>query len=161
MKKISILLSLLLVAALFLGLCACGTIANNDQTEEKSQNTQESNAPTETTPVTTEETTSDAPEETIPEISVKDPIDIETIGGVVIVGTVGFDDAGWHIIPEQPLNITYEYFLDNPSVFPEQARIRMLDPKDDGMDKSVYLGHTVTVHGEFRFVRVDFETLYL
>ena len=44
MKKISILLSLLLVAALFLGLCACGTIANNDQTEEKSQNTQESNA---------------------------------------------------------------------------------------------------------------------
>lgn len=161
MKKISILLSLLLVAALFLGLCACGTIANNDQTEEKSQNTQESNAPTETTPATTEETTSDAPEETIPEISVKDPIDIETIGGVVIVGTVGFDDAGWHIIPEQPLNITYEYFLDNPSVFPEQTRIRMLDPKDDGMDKSVYLGHTVTVHGEFRFVRDDFETLYL
>ena len=161
MKKISILLSLLLVAALFLGLCACGTIANNDQTEEKSQNTQESNAPTETTPATTEETTSDAPEETIPEISVKDPIDIETIGGVVIVGTVGFDDAGWHIIPEQPLNITYEYFLDNPSVFPEQTRIRMLDPKDDGMDKSVYLGHTVTVHGEFRVVRDDFETLYL
>ena len=69
MKKISILLSLLLVAALFLGLCACGTIANNDQTEEKSQNTQESNAPTETTPATTEETTSDAPEETISEIS--------------------------------------------------------------------------------------------
>ena len=160
-KKISILLSLLLVAALFLGLCACGTIANNDQTEEKSQNTQESNAPTEITPATTEETTSDAPEETIPEISVKVPIDIETIGGVVIVGTVGFDDAGWHIIPEQPLNITYEYFLDNPSVFPEQTRIRMLDPKDDGMDKSVYLGHTVTVHGEFRFVRDDFETLYL
>ena len=139
MKKISILLSLLLVAALFLGLCACGTIANNDQTEEKSQNTQESNAPTETTPATTEETTSDAPEETIPEISAKDPIDIETIGGVVIVGTVGFDDAGWHIIPEQPLNITYEYFLDNPSVFPEQTRINLIDPKDDGKDKTIYL----------------------
>ena len=29
------------------------------------------------------------------------------------------------------------------------------------MDKSVYLGQTVTVHGEFRFVRNDFETLYL
>lgn len=45
------------------------------------------------------------------------PLDIETIGGVVIVGKIGFDEKGWHIVPEQPLNITYTYFLDNPSVF--------------------------------------------
>jgi hypothetical protein len=37
----------------------------------------------------------------------------------------------------------------------------MTDSKDDAVDKSVYLGQTVTVQGEFRFVRNDFETLYL
>ena len=182
MKKI---VSLLLVVALCFGLCACGTIGNNDQTGENSPNTQASEAPTETTAAATEattspaseETTSAAPEETTaaatedttppateetePAISVKDPIGIETIGGVVIVGTVGFDDAGWYIAPEQPLNITYEYFLDNPSVFPAQTRINLIDPKDDGKDKALYLGHTVTVSGTFRFVRDDFETLYL
>ena len=67
----------------------------------------------------------------------------------MIVGTVGFDDAGWYIAPEQPLNISYEYFLDNPSVFPEQTSIRLIDPEVDGMDKAVYLGHTVTIHGQF------------
>lgn len=177
MKKIFSLWSMLLIVALCFGLCACGRIANNNQTEGSTQNTQATKAPTETTVAATEattspaseETTSAAPEEattaateeTAPVISVKDPIDIETIGGAVIVGTVGFDDAGWYIVPEQPLNISYEYFLDNPSVFPEQTRISLIDPKDDGMDKTVYLGHTVTIHGEFRFVRNDFETLYL
>ena len=156
MKKITVLLSLLLVAALCFSLCACGTIANDDQNEEIPQNTQESNTPPET-----EEPAPSVPEETTPAISVTEPIDIETVGGVVIVGTVGFDEAGWHIVPEQPLNITYEYFLDNPSVFPAQTRIRMMDPKDDGVDKSVYLGQTVTGSGAFRFVRDDFETLYL
>ena len=176
MKKITVLLTMLLVAALCFNLCACGTTANNNQTEASAQNTQASEAPTETTQTETEETTSAIPEattvvpeetttaateETEPVISVKEPIDIDTIGGVVIVGTVGYDEAGWYIAPEQPLNITYEYFLDNPSVFPEQTRINLIDPKDDGMDKTVYLGHTVTIHGEFRFVRNDFETLYL
>ena len=89
------------------------------------------------------------------------PVDIETIGGVVIVGKIGFDEKGWHIIPEQPLNITYTYFLNKPSVFPAQTRISMMDPKDDGVDKAVYLGQTVTVSGAFRFVRNDFETIYL
>jgi hypothetical protein len=46
-------------------------------------------------------------------------------------------------------------------VFPGQTVIRLIDPGDDGIDKAVYLGHTVTVHGTFRFVRNDFETLYL
>ena len=185
MKKISILMSLLLVAALCLGLCACAAPGNDNQNEETHQNTQESDAATETapevtaemtspvteattpavpedtTPIMTEETVPSEPENTDPIITVNDPIDIETMGGAVIVGRIGFDEAGWHIIPEQPLNIAYEYFLDNPSVFPEQTRINLFDPKDDGMDKSVYLGHTVTIHGEFRFVRNDFETLYL
>lgn len=189
MKKMFAVLSMLLVAALCFSLCACGRVANNTQTEETTRNTQESHAPTETTSVVpekttaapeettavseettaatedttpaTEDTTPTEPEETEPVISVKDPVDITTTGGAVIVGTVGFDEAGWHIVPEQPLNIAYEYFLDNPSVFPEQTRIRLVDPRDDGMDKAIYLGHTVTVHGTFRFVRNDFETLYL
>ncbi len=89
------------------------------------------------------------------------PVEIETVGGVVIVGKIGFDEKGWHIVPEQPLDITYTYFSDKPSMFPKQTRISMMDPKDDGVDKVVYLGQTVTVPGEFRFVRNDFETLYL
>ena len=168
MKKISVLLTMLLVAGICLNLCACGAMSN-DQNEEITENTQESNtisetehvAPEETSAVVSEETGSIVPEETNPENSAKDPIDIETIGGVVIVGRIGFDESGWHIVPEQPLNISYTYFLDNPSVFPEQTRISMIDPKDDGVDKAVYLGQTVTVHGEFRFVRNDFETIYL
>ena len=161
MKKFSVLLSLLLVAALCFSLCACGVTANNDQNVEKPQNTQGNHTPTGNTPDAPEKTPSAVPDEPSSEVIAEDSIDIETIGGVVIVGKIGFDEAGWHIIPEQPLNITYTYFLDNPSVFPEQTRIRLIDPKDDGMDKAAYLGHTVTVHGTFRFVRDDFETLYL
>lgn len=103
--------------------------------------------------------------ETTPPVSEQDdppvPVDIETTGGVVIVGRIGFDQSGWHIVPEQPLNVTYSYFLDQPSVFPGQTRISMFDPKEDGVDKTAYLGQLVTVYGEFRFVRNDFETLYL
>lgn len=160
-KKISVSLWMMLVVWMCFSLCACSTIVPHDQNEEKAQNTQESNKSTENDHVAPEETSAVVPEETNPENSAKDPIDIETIGGVVIVGRIGFDEAGWHIVPEQPLNISYTYFLDNPSVFPEQTRISMIDPKDGGVDKAVYLGQTVTVHGEFRFVRNDFETIYL
>ena len=46
-------------------------------------------------------------------------MDIESIGGAVIVGVIGHDEQGWYLQPEQPLNVAYEYFLDNPSVFPQ------------------------------------------
>ena len=161
MKKSSSFLIVLLAVGLIFSLCACDVIVLRDQNEKNPNNTQESGAPTGTDPVVPEETNPVTPEETNPAISIKEPVDIETIGGVVIVGTIGFDEAGWHIVPEQPLNITYNYFYNNPSVFPEQTNIRMIDTKIDGMDKAVYLGQTVTVHGEFRFVRNDFETLYL
>ncbi len=153
MKKASIFLSILLSIGICFNLCACDTTVLHDPNEDETQNTQESD--------TQEESDTKESEETNQEDIVKTPVDIETIGGVVIVGKIGFDEKGWHIVPEQPLNITYTYFIDNPSVFPEQTRISMIDPKDDGVEKSVYLGQTVTVHGEFRFVRNDFETLYL
>lgn len=88
------------------------------------------------------------------------PVDIDTSGGVVIIGKINLDDQGWYIQPEQPLNITYWYFLDNPSVFSEQTRIKMFDPKIDGIEKAVYIGQTVTAAGTFGFYRDDFENLY-
>ena len=106
----------------------------------------------------TEEVTE--PTETVPVIQVQTPVDIETIGGAVIVGVIGHDEQGWYLQPEQPLNVAYEYFLDNPSVFPQQTRIAMFDPEVDGVEKALYLGQTVTLEGTFRFFRDDFETLY-
>ena len=125
---------------------------NTDPTEATTQPTEAANVDP------TEEATE--PEETVPVVQVVTTVDIDTIGGAVIVGVIGFDEQGWYLQPEQPLNITYEYFLDNPSVFPQQTRITMFDPKIDGVEKALYLGQTVTVEGTFRFVRDDFETLY-
>lgn len=165
----------LLTVVMCTTLCACGTeeetqsnhtkpIAENSTSVTESEEVADKSEITERPEK--EEGTEDAlvedPDGTGPEQEVFTvPVDIDTIGGVVVVGRIGYDEEGWHIVPEQPLNITYTYFLDNPSVFPEQTCIRMMDPKDDGVDKALYLGQTVTVHGEFRFVRNDFETLYL
>lgn len=152
MKKIiSVLLLMALICSI---LCACqphGQNPHNNDTKPSAENQATEGS---------DSTEGTEPDNTEPEIN-PIPVDIETIGGVVIVGKIGFDEKGWHIIPEQPLNITYTYFLDNPSVFPAQTRISMLEPKDDGVDKAVYLGQTVTVAGTFRFIRNDFETVYL
>ena len=151
---------MLLAACLCFSLYACRPIENGPDPYD----TQTPSPGPEDTPAASDETSSiitEEPEDTDSPIIPKAPLDIETVGGVVIVGKIGFDDAGWYIAPEQPLNITYHYFYNNPSSFPEQTSIRMIDPKIDGIDKAVYLGQTVTVHGEFRFVRNDFETLYL
>lgn len=134
---------LFLLALLCICLCACGESHDPQPTETTSQ--------TEPTSI---------PEETEQVIPVQTPVDIETVGGAVLVGTVGFDEQGWYLQPEQPLNITYQYFLDAPSVFREQTRIGMFDPREDGVEKALYLGQTVTMEGTFRFFRDDFETLY-
>ena len=148
---------LLLLAMMCTTLCACQTDvkAPLDNAVKPSTESTDKNETAQRDP--SEGGEAAAPEQDTSPI----PVDIETIGGVVIVGKIGFDEKGWHIVPERPLNITYTYFLDNPSVFPEQTRISMMDPKYDGVDKAVYRGQLVTVHGEFRFVRNDFETLYL
>ena len=153
MKKI---ISILILSAMICQLLtACQT--QDEKTDDNKQTGKESTVESTDEGNQADETESDGREQDIAPM----PLDIETIGGVVIVGKIGFDEKGWHIVPEQPLNITYEYFLDNPSVFPNQTRISMTDPTDDGVDKSVFLGQTVTVEGEFRFVRNDFDTLYL
>lgn len=160
MKKLSSSFIALLAVGLFFSLCACDAIVLRDQNEENTKNAQESGAPTETDPVVPEETNPVTSEEMNPAPPKKEPVDIETIGGAVIVGKIGYDEQGWYLQPEQPLNVTYEYFLDDPSVFPQQTRIAMFDPAVDGVEKARYLGHTVTMEGTFRFYRDDFETLY-
>ena len=137
MKKI---ISILILSAMICQLLtACQT--QDEKTDDNKQTDKESTVESTNEGNQADETESDDREQDIAPM----PLDIDTIGGVVIVGKIGFDEKGWHIVPEQPLNITYEYFLDNPSVFPNQTRISMTDPTDDGVDKSVYLGQTVTV----------------
>ncbi len=87
-------------------------------------------------------------------------VDIRTDGGAVLVGEIGYGEEGWYLRPEQPLNITFTYFEDAPSVFTEQTVLRLSDAKDDGIDKAVYIGKTVTASGRFTFLRDDFETLF-
>ena len=117
--------------------------------------------PVQTNPAT--ETVSTQPTENTTQPTEAEPVvcvDIETVGGAVLVGVIGYDEQGWYLQPEQPLNVSYEYFLDKPSVFPEQTRISMFDPSVDGVEKTRYLDQTVTAEGTFRFHRDDFETLY-
>ena len=150
MKKI-IAISLLMAMMCFaLFACQLRTIDSKDSEENTSAEDTDTNGIPQDNPS----------EETNPAIPIKEPVDIETVGGAVIVGKIGYDEGGWYLQPEQPLNVTYEYFLDNPSVFPLQTRIAMFDPAVDGVEKAQYLGQTVTLEGTFRFYRNDFETLY-
>ena len=162
MKTKKLLVSILMLLTLCVCLFACGNTDDVTTTAPADEGTPVVN---ETTIVSqenqTEETQTQATETTQPTETVdKNTVDIETIGGVVIVGKIGMDDNGWYIQPEQPLNITYTYFTEKPSVYTEQTRIQMFDPAVDGIDKTVYIGQTVTASGTFRFYRDDFETLY-
>ena len=135
-KYIAILLTL---AFSCLAICACRDIDTPEQTIADAVNTTDAVTDMDV-PVT--------------------PVQIDTTGGVVIIGDINFDDQGWYIQPEQPLNISFEYFLDNPSVFTDQTRIKMFAPELDGVEKSIYIGKTVTAAGTFGFYRDDFETIY-
>lgn len=139
--------TVLLLLLVLLCLCqqACGAHREPEPTEPSVQTATEPSA---------------IPTETRSDLPVRSPVDIETVGGAVIVGTVCRDEQGWYLQPEQPLNIAYQYFLDAPSLFREQTRINLFDPGEDGMEKALYLGQTVTAAGTFRFYRDDFETLY-
>lgn len=171
-----------LLFSLFLSSCVGGGIQQPTDTSVISDT-----EPTSTVPVTDEVTTTPATEPdpavtdvttdapvtehpateppatepvTEPVVVPAEPVDIKTTGGVVIVGIIGVDDNGWYFTPEQPLNITFEYFIDKPTVYKEQTRISMFAPKDDGVEKANYLGHLVTIEGTLRYYRSDFETLY-
>ena len=150
MKKIITVFLLAVMICFALFACQLRTIDSKDSEENTSAEDTDTNGIPQNNPS----------EETNPAIPIKEPVDIETVGGAVIVGKIGYDEGGWYLQPEQPLNVTYEYFLDNPSVFPLQTRIAMFDPAVDGVEKAQYLGQTVTLEGTFRFYRNDFETLY-
>lgn len=154
---------LLTIMLMLLTLCVClFACSNTDDTSTTVPADESKPAASETTTALQEA----QPDETQPdENQTTEPVgetavDIETAGGVVIVGKIGMDDQGWYIQPEQPLNITYLYFEEKPSVYTEQTRIQMFDPAVDGVEKAVYSGQTVTATGTFSFYRDDFETLY-
>ena len=139
-------------------LCMCISACNSSDSSAQTESNVESTPATEPEESTTSDTTASTSEQT-PEPA-PTPVDIETTGGVVIVGKIGMDNDGWYIESEQPLNVTYQYFEEKPSVFMDQTRIKMFDPKDDGIEKAAYVGQMVTVSGTFTFYRSDFETLY-
>lgn len=139
--KIKKILSIMLLLAL---LCTCFTACSEGDTTQTDSIISSSSSDTESSSSVEEVT----------------PVDIDTTGGVVIVGKIGVDDNGWYMQPEQPLNITFNYFEDKPSVYTNQTRIKMFDPKDDCFEKAAYVGQLVTVSGTFSFYRDDFETLY-
>ena len=148
---------------LLTSLCICAAGCTGNSREEISDApviSTESSAPeTETPDIDVPEATPNIPEETPP--APPEPLNISTNGGVVIVGTVCHDDAGWFLVPEQPLNVEYHYFLDHPTQFDALQRIELFDPTIDGVEKLLYLGETVTVEGTFRFYRDYFDKLYI
>lgn len=150
MKTIRKIVSILTLAAL---LCVClGGCA--DKTATNSSVTTGQSATSTTTQISS---TSSTTTQSMP----KDPITLSTTGGAVIVGVINYDDNGWFLTPEQPLDVEYNYFLDNPSRFDRLTRIELFDPTVDGIEKMMYVGETVTVKGTFSFYRDDFEKLYM
>ena len=144
-KLISIILLLTMLCTC---ICACGDAGVSESAGADAESTSGGNF-------------SDDTENTEPEESVDvTPVDIETDGGVVLVGGIVFDEDEWYFQPEQPLNIKFQYIFDEPSVYTEQTRIKMFAPEADGVEKALYLGQTVTAEGTFSFYRDDFETLY-
>ena len=144
-KFISIMMILIMVCSCF---SACddagvtsptvaGTESNSDMNVSNDTQNSESEAPSDSTSV-----------------------DIKTNGGVVLVGKICFEENEWYFQTEQPLNITFEYIMDKPSVFEEKTKIKMFAPEVDGIEKAIYIGRTVTAEGTFSFYRDDFETLY-
>ncbi|MGN0660903.1 MAG: transglutaminase domain-containing protein [Oscillospiraceae bacterium] len=90
----------------------------------------------------------------------EEPLSIQTPGGAVVVGKIDKDENGWYFAPERPLTVELTYYLDNPEHFEKLTRISMYDTSEDGMDKSVYQGETVTVTGMLQNYR-GAGTLYL
>ena len=145
----------LIVAAVILGMLGgCATSAGQGGGSEIV-------SPENSTSAGTEDTSTSAPDITdAPQTAPAEPLSLTTPGGVILIGVIGNDSDGWYFTPEQPLDIEYTYFVDHPLTFTGISRIGMFDTDIDGVDKTPYIGETVTVSGELRTVRDDMETLY-
>lgn len=75
-------------------------------------------------------------------------IDIKTSSGVVLVGTIKKDNAGWYFAPEQPLNITLTYYINNPEYFENVNKIRLLQDDLDSLGHTLVVNELVTITGE-------------
>ena len=148
------ILMILWIASLLISLVGCGEVEVPATTSATEAST--------TTTVTTEEPVSE--DDVTEAVSTEEPtesLNLSTTGGVVLVGTVNRDESGWFLVPEQPLNVEFHYFLDNPCYFEGLERIDLFDSTTDGIEKLDYLGDKVTIEGVFSFYRDDFEQLYL
>ena len=90
-KVISVFLLLAMICSI---LCACQTHGHDPHKNDTKPSTE--NQATEGS----DSTEGTEPDNTEPEIN-PIPVDIETIGGVVIVGKIGFDEKGWMITSAQ------------------------------------------------------------
>ena len=150
-KLISIIMVLTMTFSCF---CACGDNGVSSQTGAEAENNSDVNfSDDKQNPENTQNSDNKSP-------VTSTVVDIETDGGIVIVGTICVNEQEWYIQTEQPLNIKFEYIMDKPSVFTEQTKIKMFAPEIDGVEKAVYIGQTVTAEGTLSFYRDDFETLY-
>lgn len=150
-KLVSIILVLIMICSCF---SACGDTGTSGQTGADPENSSDVIfSDNKQNSETTQNSDDKSP-------STSTAVNIETDGGVVLVGKIVSDGQGWYIQTEQPLNIKFEYIMDKPSVFTNQTKIKMFAPEVDGVEKAVYIGQTVTAEGTFSFYRDDFETLY-
>ena len=150
-KLVSIILVSIMICSCF---SACGDTGTSGQTGAETENSSDVIfSDNKQNSETTQNSDDKSP-------STSTAVDIETDGGVVLIGKIVSDGQGWYIQTEQPLNIKFEYIMDKPSVFTNQTKIKMFAPEVDGVEKAVYIGQTVTAEGTFSFYRDDFETLY-
>ncbi|MBQ6702573.1 MAG: hypothetical protein IJN17_06435 [Clostridia bacterium] len=163
MKKllyIAIMLSALL-------LIACGEENKNTNECESAEITVESAEDTERATEEADESSPETPHETvIPEVTEAFteqenvwtepdyPEIITTSGGVVIVGKVVRDSLGWTLSLDSPLHIVLQD-NENEREFTQLTKIGMPESSVDGIDKSVYLGATVTVEGVLSYNGYD------
>lgn len=96
--------------------------------------------------VTEEETVAATEEETQPPKEIE-PIDltVKTVpADVVIWGKLNRDDRGWFVTLGEALSVTDE---NDGALYTDVTRIALPETSADGIDKSTYLGATVTLEG--------------
>ena len=105
-KLISIIMVLIMICSCF---SACGDTTASTQTGAEAEKNSDVNFSDDT-----QNSENESP-------SNSEAVDIETDGGVVLIGKICFEENEWYFQTEQALNITFEYIMDKPSVFTEQT----------------------------------------
>lgn len=148
-----------LVSLLLATVMLCGIFSSCGDKEEAEDNTQPVSDTAEAPDTTGAEDTQT--EQLEIDMEPLEKISVSTTGGVVMVGTVKQDAEGWYLVPEQPLDVEFCYFPEEPFDFTDVERIYLFPASEDGVDKAVYQGSLVTIEGTFTIYRDYFDRLYL